>query len=96
MCIPFVHAAACAGAAPLTEATTTGEYTAELLEPGTLYFVQPSTCQRGQVVVVNVACDEVPAVAGGGGDGRPPLPASGPTFGEPPAEGPAPTPATFI
>lgn len=67
--MPLPHVAACADAAPLTEATTSGEYTAELLEPGTFYFVQPSTCQRGQVMVVNVACEKWPAAAGAGDAG---------------------------
>ena len=30
----------------------------ELLEPGTFYFVEPTSCVRGQVVAVTVACDD--------------------------------------
>lgn len=55
---PAAVLAQCTAAEPLTEATTSGEHTVELLEPGTFYFVEPTSCVRGQVVAVTVACDD--------------------------------------
>ncbi|KAI7843167.1 hypothetical protein COHA_003151 [Chlorella ohadii] len=70
--------ARCAEAEPLTLPTPTGEFTEELLTEGTYYFVEPTNCDRGQILVVEVTCapqpeptEEVSASGTGGGDGRP-------------------------
>ena len=55
---PPLAAARCDQAPPLTPAVVSGEWTEELTQPGTTYFVEPSNCLRGQVVVVTVTCDE--------------------------------------
>ena len=57
LCLPAL-AARCDQAPPLTPAVASGEWTEELLTPGTTYYVEPSNCLRGQVLVATVTCDE--------------------------------------
>ncbi|PRW33742.1 hypothetical protein C2E21_7585 isoform B [Chlorella sorokiniana] len=69
--------ARCSEAEPLTPPAQTGEYTEELLTEGTFYFVEPSNCDRGQILVVEVSCAPQPdqpeevAASGNTGGSRP-------------------------